>query len=291
MAVRVLQWSCRSVFGRLPEFEQFLSTFRTLPEIVCLQEAHLASKYQPSLPGCTLLRKDGPPRLGRGGGLCIAVKRSMVCSEVATASRTSMEVMGIKLNDLYLFNMCGPPGSALDPQFFHRLAGFRRFILCGDFNGRHGLWGGPTSSAAGGFLFAFVENHDLIVLNASAPTHFSFARSNMWRVLDLAVTSRSIACRCSTEMTNEFLGGDHSIMSVHMDRVHPALDCFLHRWLLSGANWSGFRLLCDSGFSDGLTGLSVSEMYTTFEDCMREAAVASIPQSKNSHKISVPWWK
>jgi len=29
-------------------------------------------------------------------------------------------------------------------------------------------------------------------------------------------------------------------------------------------------------------------MYSAFEDCMREAAVASIPQSNNSHKIGVP---
>ena len=115
------------------------------------------------------------------------------------------------------------------------------------------------------------------------PPPTSFTRSNMWRILDLAITSRSIACHCSTEITNEFLGSDHSIISIQINHVQPALDYFLPRWLLSKANWSNFRLL----FSDRLTGLSVSEMYTTFEDCMREAAVASIPQSKNSHKISV----
>jgi len=77
MAVQVLQWNCRSIFRKLPEFKQFLSTFRTLPDIICLQETHLTPKYQPSLPGYTLLRKDRPPHLGKGGGLCVAVKHSV----------------------------------------------------------------------------------------------------------------------------------------------------------------------------------------------------------------------
>jgi len=108
--------------------------------------------------------------------------------------------------------------------------------------------------------------------------------------LNLAITSHSIACNCSTEITNEFLGSNHSIITIHINHVQPGLDNFLPRWLLSKANWSNFRLLCDSKFSDRLNYLSVSEMYSMFEDCMLEAAVASISQSKNSHKISVPWW-
>ena len=139
-------------------------------------------------------------------------------------------------------------------------------------------------------MYSFIENHDSVVLNTSTPTHFYFTRTNMWCILDLAITSRSIACNCSTEITNEFLGSDHSIISIRINHVQPALDNFLPRWLLSKANWSNFRLLCDSKFSDTLNYRSVSEIYSAFEDCMREAAVASIRQSKNSHKISAAWW-
>jgi len=112
----------------------------------------------------------------------------------------------------------------------------------------------------------------------------------MWGILDLAIASRSIACNCSTELRNEFLGSDHSIISIQINHVQPALDDFLPRWLLSKANSSDFRLFCGGKFSDRLNFLSVSEMYSAFEDCMREAVKVSIPQSKNSHKISVPWW-
>jgi len=59
-----------------------------------------------------------------------------------------MEAMGIKLNDLYLFNIYNPLGTNLDQQFFNQLAGYRKFIVCGDFNSHHGLWGSPTSNAA-----------------------------------------------------------------------------------------------------------------------------------------------
>ena len=158
-----------------------------------------------------------------------------------------------------------------------------------DFNSHHSLWGSPTSNAAGRFLFSFTENHDFVVFNTSTPTHFSFTRSNMWGILDLVIASRPMTCNCSTEITNEFLGSDHSITSIKTIYVQPALDNFLPGWLLSKANWSDFRL-CESKFSDRLNYLSVSEMYSAFEDCMREAAKASIPQSKNSHKMFLPWW-
>ena len=118
MAVQVLQWNCRSIFRKLPEFKQFLPTFHTLPDIICLQETHLTSKYQPSLPGYTLLRKDRPPRLGKGGGLCIAAKHSIVYSEVTPVSHTAMEGMGIKLNDLYLFNVYNPQAVPWIHNFF-----------------------------------------------------------------------------------------------------------------------------------------------------------------------------
>jgi len=51
---------------------------------------------------------------------------------------------------------------------------------------------------------------------------------------------------------------------------------------------SGFSILLVRCASSGkLTGLTISEICTTFAVSMQEA---SIPQSKNYHKISVPWW-
>jgi len=76
-----------------------------------------------------------------------------------------MEAMGIKLNDLYLFDIYKPPGTNLDQNFFNQLTGYRKFSICGDFNSHHGLWGSPTSNAAGRFLFSFIENNDFVVLN------------------------------------------------------------------------------------------------------------------------------
>jgi len=117
MAVGVLQWNCRSICRKLPQFKQLLFKFHTLPDIICLQETHFTPKYQPSLLGYTMLRKDRPPHLGKGGGLCIAVKTSIAYSEVSTVTNTAMEAMDIKLIDLYLFNIYIPPGTNLDQRF------------------------------------------------------------------------------------------------------------------------------------------------------------------------------
>ena len=204
-----------------------------------------------TVPGYTTLRKDRPPYLGKGGGLCIAVKTSIAYSEVTTVSHTAMEAMGIKLNDLHLFNIYNPPGTNLDQQFFNQLTGCRIFIIGGDFNSRHSLLGSPTSNAAERYLFFFIENNDFVVLNTSTPTHFSFTRLTMWGNLDLAIASRSIACNCSTEITKKFLGSDHSIISIQINHVQPALDNSLPRWLLCKANWSDFVLFVKMNFRIG----------------------------------------
>jgi len=57
----------------------------------------------------------------------------------------------------------------------------------------------------------------------------------------------------------------------NLERLSPSLWC------------------CESKFLGKLNYLLVAEVYSTSEDCMREAADGSIPRTENSHKISVPW--
>ena len=70
MDLQVLQWNCRSIYRNL--------------KLICLQKTHLSCKNQSHLPYYTILCKDQPLHLGKGGGL---------------------ETMGIKINHVHLFNV------------------------------------------------------------------------------------------------------------------------------------------------------------------------------------------
>jgi len=67
MVVTILQWNARSIFKKLPEFKKYLSDLAFLPDVICIHETHLSPKYNPILPGYTVIAKDRPPHRGKGG--------------------------------------------------------------------------------------------------------------------------------------------------------------------------------------------------------------------------------
>jgi len=85
-------------------------------------------------------------------------------------------------------------------------------ILCGDFNAHHGMWGSVYTNFSGRSLVEAHHVHDLVVLNTTTPTHLSFTGRSAWSLLDLLLVSSSCASLCTSTVTSEFLGRDHSVL-------------------------------------------------------------------------------
>ena len=60
MALQVLQWNCKSIQNKLAILLRYLTTFKILPDMLCLQETHLNQNSSSLLPGYKLSRKDRP---------------------------------------------------------------------------------------------------------------------------------------------------------------------------------------------------------------------------------------
>jgi len=82
MALHILQWNCRSIYKKLPEFKHYLSHLPIVLDILCLQETHLTSRYYLNIPNYVMIRKDRPLPLEKGGGICICVKNTLSFSEI-----------------------------------------------------------------------------------------------------------------------------------------------------------------------------------------------------------------
>ena len=64
-SLNILQWNCRSILRKLPEFKNYLNNLKIIPDIICLQETFLNYRYNPQIVGYTMLRKDrGTPTGG-----------------------------------------------------------------------------------------------------------------------------------------------------------------------------------------------------------------------------------
>ena len=62
------------------------------------------------------------------------------------------------------------------------------FLLLGDFNGRHPLWGDIVANGRGNALSAIIERHDVGLLNTGEPTHFHIQTGTL-SAIDLSICS------------------------------------------------------------------------------------------------------
>ena len=280
VALNILQWNCRSIYKKLPEFKHYLSHLPVLPDIICLQETHLTSRYYPNISNYVMIRKDRPRALGKGGGICICVRNTLSFSEIRIPVINSyLEVIGITINDYAIINVYNPPRNIMNILDLGFLSRFRRIILLGDFNSHHTMWGGHSINPSGRSLMSLIET------NTSVPTHFTLVGPYVWNNLDLTVVSSSIASHCSISITNEFLGSDRAIIHVAVHGVVPDNTEPLPKWNFSRANWIKFHKRWSSSLN--CISLDLEHSYQLSETSILEATRAAIPQTKYTGKI---WW-
>jgi len=109
------------------------------------------------------------------------------------------------------------------------LSRFRKVVLFGDFNARHGMWSSFSANRNGRALLSVIETHDLVVLNTSVPTHYSLSGQYEWSVLDLSIVSADIASRCDATVVNGFIGSDHSIVQIAIRGADPPIKTHIPR--------------------------------------------------------------
>jgi len=160
--------------------------------------------------------------------------------------------------------------------------------LCGDFKAHHGMWGSLSANHNGHVLLSVLETQDFVVLNTSVPTHYSLTGRYEWSVLDLSIVSANVASRCNATVHNEFIGSDHSIVQIATRGSDPPTKTHIPRWKFQRANWKRFSDLCDLSLPS--ISMELEQSYQLCETSILQAATTSIPQTKYSEKLSVPWW-
>ena len=104
----------------------------------------------------------------------------------------------------------------------------------------------------------------------------------------MTIVSADVASRCNATVHIEFVGSDHSIVQIAIRGSDPPTKTHIPRWNFQRANWKRFSDLCDLSLPSISTELEQS--YQLCEISILQAATASIPQTKYSEEIFVPWW-
>jgi len=91
--------------------------------------------------------------------------------------------------------------------------------------------------------------HDLVVANTTTPAHFSLTGRNTWSLLDSVLLSSSYASLCTSVVTNEFLGSDHSVVLTAVNANTSPEDHGVPKWNFSKAKWQQFSAAYDQTLS------------------------------------------
>ena len=170
-------------------------------------------------------------------------------------------------------------------DLFHQLPS--PFLVMGDFNGKHFMWGEETADPRGNMIAAFIENEDISLLNTGEPTHFHVQTGTFSRI-DLSVCSSNCYLDFSWQVLEDQHTSDHFPIIVKVDNSIPAPRS--PRWCLERANWSQFNdfTTIDAEVNDMP---SIDDAINMIYFILLRAASLAIPRTTGKfHRKPVPWW-
>jgi hypothetical protein len=174
------------------------------PSILCLQETRLRPFHSLTLHGFEVYRHVHLGGERANGGPAILV-RDCVYS-VSVPLHTTLQTVAVRINLAALsFTICNiylPPTLPIaDPDLVRRISQLPTpFVLLGDFNANHIVWGSDLNDHRGVHIHDLSSRLNLLLLNSGANTHFSLA-SGTSSALDLTFCSPGL----STHLVSSFV--------------------------------------------------------------------------------------
>ena len=161
------------------------------------------------------------------------------------------------------------------------------FLVVGDFNCRHTLWGDSTTNSRGRSLERFLFTNNLIILNSDRPTHFDM-RTQSFSCLDLSLCSPTLHLDFHWSVLDHFPYSDHFPILLSPTSYVPLPNP--PRWCFDRADWHTFTSLSTIPIPPPPLP-SISDMLHCFTTTILRAAYTAIPRTSRPYTSKcVPWW-
>lgn len=284
--MNIIQWNINGYRSHLEEIKLLINEEN--PKILCIQETKLGPSHNLTCKGFDTFRYDNPIGEHACGGVLILVDPSLNPQPITL--NTTLQVTCVVITFPIRIHICSvyfpPPPFVLSRIDLMNLISQlpEPFLILGDFNAHHVLWGSPYSSPRGNMIAKFLEDHPLILLNDGSPTHLSSGTGN-WSHLDLSLSSSSLAPRCDWALVPDLYGSDHA-------PVRITITCSISqsgsspRWILERADWNKFQ----NGLKPVDVDVPLNYLINNIVSYLIASAKDSIPMSSGRRKRRVPWW-
>jgi len=191
------------------------------------------------------------------------------------------------------------PYNAYNQLFLALSKKFHKFVVMGDFNAHHSWWGCSYDDSSGRVLSHVIDAHSLIILNdRSSPTLLHPTAKHS--IIDLVLTSESLAMHCNSKVGIDTLGSDHFPVHTSIVGNFKLRNVFLYKLKASQKDLALlYHLLINS--LDKLRDAILNNYilaYTTIEQHIRNHLYSLFPTKSclprscapRSKPSTPPWW-
>ena len=143
MAHKIIQWNCRGLGSNYNDLAILLQEHS--PSAVCLQETNLKPNTNINFKNYSIINCFGPANNERAcWGVSILVKDGTPHQQITL--NTTLQAVAVNINCHRPMTICSvylPPSRSVDVVEFRQLVNQlpKPFMLLGDFNGHHTMWG------------------------------------------------------------------------------------------------------------------------------------------------------
>lgn len=221
MGFLITQWNCRGLLHNIDDIKYFLNDLKCTA--LCLQETYLNKTHTNILRNYHVFRRDRSDS-SHSGGVAVVVQRNVACSQIRLS--TSLEAAAVRIILDRAITLCSlyiPPNTYFNLRDLHTLILQLPppFLLLGDFNAHHPLWGCAHADSRGSAVERILLSSNLCLLNDKEPTFFS-ATHRTFTSIDLSIASPALANCFEWKVSNNPLGSDHFPIFIRSTSVVPS---------------------------------------------------------------------
>ena len=161
------------------------------------------------------------------------------------------------------------------------------FILMGDFNAKHHLWGGNVCDRWGNLVEELIDNNDIVIMNDGSPTRYDVYH-NSTSAIDLSICSSAIRLDYLWSVNEDLHGSDH--WPITLKSAHNIPSPCLPKWKINEADWPSYQnsTHIEREVEDFASPV---QAYEHLANTIDENAAKFIPKTSGlPHRPVVPWW-